>query len=518
MSLLTFNNSLDFFKWFQDNDCLFGLSIQPKNNLDKLNYVPTTINDRPTDQKLYAQKGPPLYLFTNSKKVRSYYLYWLLGYTYQEYIGMEKKISDRLKIYYWIEHDCSVDKAKEICEYLFNNYSEYLKEFFPKTFHKAKHPEYWVVRGHSIEYGIEQLRLFQEDVSNKISSKIKERKESGYNFYEDSPLRIEYWLKRFDTEEANRKFDEYKQNSRQYSIWCKEYWLKRGYSEEEAETEISKIQGRNTKEEFLKRHGANFEVRYAQYKETLRNSFETTLNYWLNQGYSEEEARLKQSDRQRTFTLEKCIEKYGQVNGYKVWKQRQDKWQKTLSLRSDEEKQETKRKQNLLNLEHQINLHGLEKGTANYEKTKIRLSYLGCQNCSKSKESRDFFQKLELMCLRSGLFTEMLYYENEHIIQKTDNMLDGFYSMDFFAPELKIAIEYNTQISHPKEGQTDWLNRKGEHKYEEAIETDRKRQRRYKELGYTSFIVWNDEIKTDETLTNKLKFLVEEFRKIYEKN
>lgn len=122
------------------------------------------------------------------------------------------------------------------------------------------------------------------------------------------------------------------------------------------------------------------------------------------------------------------------------------------------------------------------------------------------------------MCLRSGLFTEMLYYENEHIIQKTDNMLDGFYSMDFFAPELKIAIEYNTQISHPKEGQTDWLNRKGEPKYEEAIETDRKRQRRYKELGYTSFIVWNDEIKTDETLTNKLKFLVEEFRKIYEKN
>lgn len=48
--------------------------------------------------------------------------------------------------------------------------------------------------------------------------------------------------------------------------------------------------------------------------------------YWLDMGFSEEESKLKISERQRTFTLEKCIAKYGEEAGRKRWQERQEKW------------------------------------------------------------------------------------------------------------------------------------------------------------------------------------------------
>lgn len=57
---------------------------------------------------------------------------------------------------------------------------------------------------------------------------------------------------------------------------------------------------------------------------------DTTLLYWTKLGYSEAEAKEKLSERQRTFTLEKCISKYGKEEGTKRWKQRQEKWLKSF--------------------------------------------------------------------------------------------------------------------------------------------------------------------------------------------
>lgn len=54
------------------------------------------------------------------------------------------------------------------------------------------------------------------------------------------------------------------------------------------------------------------------------------IEYWINKGYCEDEAREMVSERQRTFTLEKCINKYGFEEGYKKWKERQEKWSKSL--------------------------------------------------------------------------------------------------------------------------------------------------------------------------------------------
>lgn len=54
---------------------------------------------------------------------------------------------------------------------------------------------------------------------------------------------------------------------------------------------------------------------------------DVTISYWINAGYSEEDAKQKIKERQTTFTLEKCIKKYGERDGKARWLERQEKWQ-----------------------------------------------------------------------------------------------------------------------------------------------------------------------------------------------
>jgi hypothetical protein len=50
--------------------------------------------------------------------------------------------------------------------------------------------------------------------------------------------------------------------------------------------------------------------------------------YWIGKGYTQEEAKKIISEKQSTFSLEKCIEKYGEEAGKKRWGDRQEKWAK----------------------------------------------------------------------------------------------------------------------------------------------------------------------------------------------
>jgi len=62
------------------------------------------------------------------------------------------------------------------------------------------------------------------------------------------------------------------------------------------------------------------------------------IRYYLNKGYTEEYSKKLLSKRQSTFSLEKCIDKYGEEDGKRVWKERQDKWQDTLNSKPEKEK------------------------------------------------------------------------------------------------------------------------------------------------------------------------------------
>lgn len=67
------------------------------------------------------------------------------------------------------------------------------------------------------------------------------------------------------------------------------------------------------------------------------NTNPLTLIYYTSKGYSESEAQELLIYRQSTFSLEKCISKYGAEVGLKRWSDRQEKWLNTLNTKTPEE-------------------------------------------------------------------------------------------------------------------------------------------------------------------------------------
>lgn len=77
----------------------------------------------------------------------------------------------------------------------------------------------------------------------------------------------------------------------------------------------------------------------AQTNRQLNHGYTTTLEYWLKKTDGDIiKANELLSNRQATFSLDKCVNKYGVEKGREVWFNRQKKWQNTLNSKSTEEK------------------------------------------------------------------------------------------------------------------------------------------------------------------------------------
>ena len=101
----------------------------------------------------------------------------------------------------------------------------------------------------------------------------------------------------------------------------KEYWIYRGYTINESIEKVKELQLKNCNK-FHKKLKDNPE----NYKDINTNQ----IGYWVKKGFSEKESKLKVSERQNTFTLDKCIEKYGFEEGIKRYNKRQSDWKKKL--------------------------------------------------------------------------------------------------------------------------------------------------------------------------------------------
>ena len=140
------------------------------------------------------------------------------------------------------------------------------------------------------------------------------------------------------------------------TVFNTDFWLIRGYSKDEALNKVSEIQRKNS---------LKFNDKYTP--EERRKFYVRCIEYYLEKGLTEEEARRALADSQRTFTLEKCVEKYGK-DGYAVWENRQIQWQRSMNEKSSSEKDEINKKRNVFNLENCIRLYGPEEGEKHYKK------------------------------------------------------------------------------------------------------------------------------------------------------
>jgi len=164
---------------------------------------------------------------------------------------------------------------------------------------------FWTRRGYSEEEAKQQISHLQNN-SKHINYKTRL-----------IPNQKEYWIKKGYSEEKSIKkvIALQKENSPR----CKEYWIKKGFSAEDSTKKV-KIHQNNSK--------------YIDYNKRLLPS---NIDFWIKKGYSEIEAKEMLSERQRTFSLEKCIKKYGLEKGQEVFNQRQIKWQETLNSKPQEE-------------------------------------------------------------------------------------------------------------------------------------------------------------------------------------
>ena len=206
-------------------------------------------------------------------------------------------------------------KPRKLLE-IFQNYSE-------EEFNKLSNPKILIIVSNYINsecdkrgiskyatgsYDFYRIRGYDDD---EISEIIKKR----YAETKNSPFQIETYLKKgFSLKEAETQI-------RKYRPVHQEYWIERGYSPEESIEKVKEHQRSSSqkRQDDAKMHPEKYEGILPNQKE-----------YWLKQGYSKKEAIEKVRERQSTFTLDKCIAKYGEKRGIEIWNERQSKWQKTL--------------------------------------------------------------------------------------------------------------------------------------------------------------------------------------------
>jgi hypothetical protein len=183
--------------------------------------------------------------------------------------------------------------------------------------------EYWTERGWSEENAIEELkrrnneikqrnRLCEEYWINKGFSKIEAKKQISVQQQKSSKLvKTHNGKSKKMLKEKGYSEDDIKRICLTPSNI--QFWVNKGFSENQAKVLISKNQSNASK--------------HVNYQKRL---LPTNLEYWTKKGFSKEESKQKVSKYQSTFTLEKCIEKYGEEEGKKRFTERQKKWLNSL--------------------------------------------------------------------------------------------------------------------------------------------------------------------------------------------
>lgn len=88
---------------------------------------------------------------------------------------------------------------------------------------------------------------------------------------------------------------------------------------------------------FIKKCG-NSEIANEEYKKSCYNCGKPLrIQHYIDKGMSEKDAKIALKDRQSTFSLSKCVKKYGKEKGEEIWEARQQKWLNTLNSKSKEE-------------------------------------------------------------------------------------------------------------------------------------------------------------------------------------
>jgi len=254
---------------------------------------------------------------------------------------------------------------------------------------------------------------------------------NGLEKFNEFIEKIQYSLSKeqFESRHGKGSYEKYCKSKDSYSI---DSFLKRGFSIEEANTKRQEIilKSRCSLESFILRHGEKSgSEKYLNF--TQKKSYQMTENFYT--------------------------QKFGKIQGKKIWRNKRETFSNSL--------------------EKFILKHGEEKGIEIYEKWVTGKG--GLQ--SFSGESIKFMEEfIEL---------EKCYYgKNE--LRLWDPFLKRIFFYDFYFPEKKLVVEYDTPFCHPN---PDFMNEKEFYNWsnpfimmnpEEKYKIDQRKEELLKEKGY----------------------------------
>lgn len=234
-----------------------------------------------------------------------------------------------------------------------------------------------------------------------------------------------------------------------------EFWTDRGWTEEEAKIKVSERQKANSSKVNPSNRCSN-----------------TQLKWWTKKGYTEEEAKKLISERQATFTKESCIEKYGKEKGEVIYKNRQQKWRKTLDERYSKETQ---------------------------------MRWICSCKCF-SKMSTKLFNKF--YNLYKNKYTCFLAPYTKEFFLMTPNK--KFYLYDFCIKELKLIFEFNGSHVHanpewPEEKLKHWKHCFSKETAEDNIKNYNQKILAAREQGFDVIVIWDSEKNPKEIIYREIQ-------------
>jgi len=138
-----------------------------------------------------------------------------------------------------------------------------------------------------------------------------------------SEMVVDYWVSRgWSEEQAKEKISKIQ---RERSILCLEFWKARGFSDEDATMRISEIQKYNANKsnavydiEYWLNRGYSLDAAINEIGEAKNQRSAWTIGFWARRGFTEEESRDIVKKNSRNATLENLIEKHGIELGSKM--------------------------------------------------------------------------------------------------------------------------------------------------------------------------------------------------------
>lgn len=346
-----------------------------------------------------------------------------------------------------------------------------------------------------------------------------------------------------------------------YSKGQKNYWILRGYSDEEAEEkylQYSKQYFARTVESTMKRYGVDRQTAERMRAESMEKTRQT-VSQWSDE-------KRREVGRQKSQALDALIERYGEEEGTRRYQQRLRRYKKTISdnwntlvnehgleyaLQKRKEKssdlahciarygeeegrrryKETSRKKSFAQtLDGYISRYGEEEGTRRYNERQEKyvntfrqkpIEELTRINKSKhvkflraSKPSLKVFEPLHQWLLERGFSDNDIFYgvgtRQEFCLYSQDRQ---YFWYDFTIQSLKVVIEFNGVTYHPKSpDQPDF-----EHPFEPTRtakvvwDHDQLKLDVAQKAGYNVFVVWEDVLPEEN-----LKYLQSEISKLME--